>query len=114
MPRRTPAIFALVLMLSGCASSPGTLVATQSPGGVPSVGKAQQDGAYGLFVAGESEPVFAASLHQGDSLGFQQAPAATVGSLQVLYLYAVYGDNRFRLDTTKTYEWRWLYAPKSK
>jgi hypothetical protein len=34
--------------------------------------------------------------------------------LQISYRYAVYGNSRFRLDSAKTFEWRWLYAPKGK
>ena len=32
----------------------------------------KQDGAYGLFIAGESDPVFTIQLHQGDDLGFEE------------------------------------------
>src|SRR6476646_132042 len=109
--RRRAAIAAcVVLALVGCASSPGTLVTRQEPDAFPKSMTVPKDGAYGLFVAGESDPLFTYRLHEGDKIGFEQATAATVGSLQIMYLYAVYGDRRFKVDTTRTFEWRWLYA----
>ncbi|HSV16548.1 MAG TPA: hypothetical protein VLI90_19955 [Tepidisphaeraceae bacterium] len=101
------------LIAGGCAStSPGTLVTRQDAHTPPTMTKAQQDGAYGLFIAGESDPVFAVQLRQGDEIGFEQANRATVGSLQIIYLYAVYGGNRYPVNAAKTYEWRWLYAAR--
>lgn len=102
--------FAMLFLASGCAAMPGTLVARQDPNAFPTAGTAPQAGAYGLFVAGESEPLFAFKLQQGEKLGFEQATAGTISNLQILYVYAVYGDRRFRLDSSKSYEWRWLYA----
>jgi hypothetical protein len=99
-----------LLFMGGCASSPGTLVARQEPDAFPKSMTAPKDGAYGLFVAGESDAQFTYRLRAGDKLGFEVATAGTVGTLRIKYLYAVYGDQRFRLDTSKTYEWRWLYA----
>jgi hypothetical protein len=101
------------LIAFGCAStSPGTLVARQEAHALPAMIKAPQDGAYGLFIAGESDPVFAVQLRQGDDIGFEQANRATVGTLQIIYLYAVYGGNRYPVNAAKAYEWRWLYAGK--
>jgi hypothetical protein len=102
----------LAASVSGC-SSPGTLVARQTPGDVPHLDKATQDGVYGLFISGEDDPIFRTLIRAGDSLGFTVAAVSSVGSLRVSYLYAVYGENRFRLDPDKTYDWRWLSAPKA-
>jgi hypothetical protein len=106
---------AVALIAGGCAStSPGTLVARQDAHALPTMAKVQQDGAYGLFIAGEADPAIAVQLRQGDDIGFEQSTRATVGSLQIIYFYAVYGGNRFPLDPAKTYEWRWLYAGKAR
>jgi len=103
------------LVASGCSStSPGTLIARQDAHTPPIMTKAQQDGAYGLFIAGEVDPAIAVQLRQGDDIGFEQSTAATVGTLQISYLYAIYGGHRFPLDPAKTYEWRWLYAGKGR
>ena len=98
--------------LSAC-SSPGTLVSRQNPGDVPRLDRATQDGVYGLFIAGEDDPLFRTLIRTGDNLGFTIAAVSSVGAVRISYLYAIYGENRFRLDPDKTYEWRWLYEPKT-
>src|SRR5439155_26174747 len=69
---RGPAVIVALLLLAmvGCASSPGTLIARQEPNAFPKSLTAPKDGAYGLFVAGESDPLFTYRLHAGENLGF--------------------------------------------
>jgi len=65
-------------------------------------------GTYGLFIAGESEPLLQYPLKVGDRLGFDAGVQAMTDQLQIHWLYAIAGNDRRRLDARQTYEWRRL------
>ena len=98
----------LVLALVGC-SSPGELVSRHEPDTRAAVRPVSQAGTYGLFIAGDADPLLRYPLAAGDRLGFDHS-ATTLPSaqLQVDWLYAVAGTDRRRLDLRQTYEWRRL------
>ncbi len=100
---------AILLMMPACSSGPGKLIARQEFNHPASVQEAPKNGAYGLFIDGDDHPIFTYRLSQGDKLGFELSEGATINSMQVQWLYAIFGDQRFRLSADKSYEWRWLY-----
>ena len=97
----------LPLLIAGC-SSPGALVQRHEPDAAVGVHEVASDGTYGLFIAGQSEPLLQYPLRAGDRLGFDTASKPAADQLQVVWLYAVAGNDRRRLDVRQTYEWRRL------
>ncbi len=95
------------LILMGC-SSPGTLVERHEPMAAVGTHDVAAAGTYGLFIAGESEPLLEYPLRAGDRLGFESAAKPVNDQLQIQWLYAVAGNDRRRLDVRQTYEWRRL------
>lgn len=100
----------VVLMISGCASSAGELMARQKPNEIPTLIDVPTDGNYGLFIAGETDPLLRFHLTRGEKLGFELSQAGTVSGFEVQLIYAVGGSSRFPLDVNKTYEWRTVGA----
>jgi hypothetical protein len=98
----TMAMMIGVLMLSGC-SSPGDLLLHQEANLPPKVIKVEVAGDYGLFIAGESQPLLQFSLKQGDQIGFERDAEG-----MVTWLRAIAGTQRTRLEIDKSYEWRKL------
>jgi hypothetical protein len=96
--------FAVILLagLAGC-SSPGMLVSRQSGDAVPVMGKTPADGMYGLFIAGEDQPLYELYLKKDQPIGFDRGEEGIVR-----WLYAEGGPSRNRLDVTRSYEWRLL------
>jgi hypothetical protein len=89
-----------LLIMTGC-SSPGILVARQEADALPKMGKAPEDGNYGLFIAGQSQELLEFPLKKDDPIGFDRGEDGVVR-----WLYAVAGNAKNRLDVTQTYEWR--------
>jgi len=96
-----------VLLFASACSSPGTLTTREAPG-EPTALTPAAAGIYGLFIAGESDPLFRFKLEDKDKIGFEHGPAGIVGEMKFDMVYAVAGQNRIPLDITKTYEWRKL------
>jgi hypothetical protein len=105
MFNRKPLILMIGLMCASC-SAPGTLVAREDPNQIPSVVATPEAGKYGLFVVGETDPIFSFVLGKSEKIGFEQSAAGVVGDVQVEVVYAVAGQNRFPLEISKAYEWR--------
>ena len=96
----------LVAAAAGC-SSPGRLVAHHDAGvTAATVGAAPVDGDYGLFVAGEANPLIRYPLVVGQPLGFEVQTDRDKDDLRITWLIAVAGGERRRLDLSHTYEWR--------
>ena len=111
MTRPRPAAV-VALLLVGC-SSPGELVSRHEPGTPVGVRPVAEAGTYGLFIAGDGEPLLRYPLAAGDRLGFDRsATTLPSGQLQVDWLYAVAAADRRRLDLRQTYEWRRLSAER--
>lgn len=96
-----------VVLAGGCAS-PGRLVARHAGDGPGHVAAAAEGGTYGLFVAGEGQPLTRVPVRAGQPLGFDVATDTATDHLRIQWLNAVAGDDRRRLDMTKDYEWRRL------
>jgi hypothetical protein len=95
------------LMVAGC-SSPGVLV-TRAGGGEPAkMGEAPEDGTYGLFIAGQGEPMFRVPLKKGEPIGFEFRFRQTKMDLEIKILFAVAGNESRPLDGQETHEWRRL------
>ncbi len=111
--RRSVASLGLLLAAAGC-SSPGELAQRHEPMAPPTMGHVTVAGTYGLFVAGDGEPLFDYPLKVGDRLGFESTatPVSNADELQVVWLYGVAGPHRGRLDGRQTYEWRRLADPR--
>ena len=105
--RRFRFITAALLLAAGC-SSPGTLVQRHAPATPVGVSPVTVAGTYGLFIAGQDQPLLQYPLQAGDRLGFDTATEAATDQLQLQWLYAVAGRDRRRLDLRQTYEWRRL------
>ncbi len=101
----------LALILVGC-SSPGELVQRHEPATPVGVTHVTAAGTYGLFIAGDDQPLLQYPLQAGDRVGFEVAAKPLPDQLQVQWLYGVAGAARGRLDARQTYEWRRL--PESK
>ena len=107
---RTRPLAGLALVLSGC-SSPGVLVGRHEPATPVVVGHVTEAGSYGLFIAGDADPLLRYPLAAGDPIGFDHSSTTVpAGQMQVEWLYAVAGRDRQRLDLRQTYEWRRLDA----
>lgn len=98
-------LVAIVIAAAGCAS-PGTLVERHESSAAPAVQPVDQAGVYGLYIAGEREPLLTYPLRAGDTLGFEAAAKPLNDQLQIGWLYSVAGGDRRRLDAQQTYEWR--------
>jgi hypothetical protein len=105
----TPLCRAVVLsvLIAGC-SSPGELVQRHAPGTPVGTQTVTVPGSYGLFVAGDAEPLLRFPLQAGDRLGFESGTQPATVQLQINWLYGIAGSARGRLDAGKTYEWRRL------
>jgi hypothetical protein len=99
-------VFICLAMLIGCGSLTSTLLMRQTPNQRPSLIDVPADGAYSLFITGETEPVLSFTLTKSEKIGFELSQAAVVGDVQIDQVYAIAGQNRFPLDITKAYEWR--------
>ncbi len=95
----------LAILLAGC-ESPGTLAVEQSANQPPIQSNAPADGEYGLFIAGESDPLLTVKLKQGDKLGFAMSEGGTVGALRIEWRCAVAGERYIHLDVDTHYQWR--------
>jgi hypothetical protein len=95
-------LLSIMILLTGC-SSPGILAYRQVDESAPTLGKAPEDGTYGLFIAGQQQDLYEVPLKAGDPLGFQWSSDGIVK-----WMYAIAGADRNRLDLTQTYEWRRL------
>jgi hypothetical protein len=106
---KTAQIFVAILLAVAASCAPGTMIIRQNANTPPTLGTAPDDGKYGLFIVGETEPVIVYQLNKGDKLGFQIGDGGTIGNWKVNYLYAVPGNHpTFRLDMRQSYEWRKL------
>ena len=99
--------FGLVMLLVDC-SSPGTLTVREEPNQRPSLIDVPSSGRYGLFMAGDSDPIVSFTLGKLEKIGFEQSQAGVVGEMRFEMIFAVAGEHRIPLDITKTYEWRQL------
>lgn len=97
--------FAAALAAMGC-SSPGTLVERHEPDGVLATRVVDQPGIYGLFVAGEDDPMWKFALKSGEKLGFEGETRATKDHFEIHWIYGVAGSKRGLVDSRQTYEWR--------
>jgi hypothetical protein len=97
----------LLLLSAATCSSPGTLTAREERGKPTGLSPAEA-GVYGLFIAGDSDPLIRVKLDDKDKIGFEHGQAGVVGEMKIDMVYAVAGQNRMPLDITKTYEWRKL------
>ena len=97
----------LFVLAAGC-SSPGELVQRHAPGAPVGTQAVTVPGSYGLFVAGDAEPLLRFSLRVGDRLGFESGTQPAADQLQIKWLYGIAGSSRGRLDAGKSYEWRRL------
>jgi hypothetical protein len=95
--------YALITMFIPGCSSPGVLVIHQAPDAKMQMSKVAASGDYGLFRAGEQQPLLEFSLKAGDPIGFERQNDGIV-----IWLYAVAGNVRNRLEVDKAYEWRRL------
>jgi len=105
------ALFAMYLIVALCVGgcgSPGTLAVEQSAGAPPVQTTVPADGAYGLFITGQSEPVVTLDLKQGDKLGFALTEGGTVGAMQIQWRCAVAGARYLHIDFNTAYQWRRL------
>ena len=108
MRRRLPFLaWVLPFLATGC-SSPGELVQRHEPMSAVGITHVTTAGTYGLFIAGEGEPLLRYPLQAGDRIGFETAVKPATDQLQIEWLYGVAGAARGRLDHRKTYEWRLL------
>ena len=105
--RLVPALLLMVLCVSGC-TSPGVLTAREEAGHDTALINVSIPGTYGLFIAGDADPIFRFKLQEKDKIGFEHGPAGVVGEMQFDMVYAIAGQNRIPLDITQTYEWRRL------
>ncbi len=99
---RRIAIACFTLLLAGC-SSPGDLVIHQAGDAPMRTTKVTVAGDYGLFLAGDQQPLLQFPLKPGDTIGFER-----VNDGAVIWLYGISGNARNRLQVEKTYEWRRL------
>jgi len=97
----------LVLAISaGGCGSPGTLTVEQSASQPPIQTTVPADGVYGLFIAGQSDPLVTVKLNQGDKLGFATTEGGTVGAMRIQWRCAVAGERYLHLDFDDHYQWR--------
>jgi hypothetical protein len=100
-------LFAAGLWAAGC-SSPGVFI-TRAGGGEPAkMGEVPEDGTYGLFIAGQGEPMFRVPLKKGQPIGFEYRFRQTKMELEIKILFAVAGTESRPLDEQQTHEWRRL------
>src|SRR5271170_3665981 len=104
---RLLSLFPLLTILAGC-SAPGTLAVQQTSTEPPIQTTVPSDGSYGLFVAGQQDPIITLDLKEGDRLGFTTTPGGTVGGLQIQWRCAVAGQRYLHLDYNTAYQWRRL------
>jgi|HubBroStandDraft_4_1064222.scaffolds.fasta_scaffold479186_2 hypothetical protein len=97
----------LALSAGGCGA-PGELVIEQAPSDPPSQTTVPADGSYGLFIAGQSDPVIRLALKQGDKLGFAITESGTVGAMRIQLRCAVAGSRFLPVDFNTSYQWRRL------
>jgi hypothetical protein len=95
----------LVISAIGC-ESPGTLAVEQSGNQLPIQTNISADGEYGLFIAGQSDPLITVKLKQGDKLGFAMTEGGTVGAMRIEWRCAVAGERYIHLDVDTHYQWR--------
>ena len=98
----------LTLAWAGGCSSPGELVARHEPETPVGIKHVTVAGTYGLFIAGQGEPLLRYPLSVGAPIGFDTTTRPAAYQLQVQWLYGVAGSARGRLDGRQTYEWRLL------
>ena len=104
--RRFPTV-CLAMFVVGC-SSPGTLVQRHAPETDVGLTTVTVAGMYGLFIAGDADPLLKYPLQVGERVGFEAVAQPAPDQLQVNWLYGVAGAARGRLDARQTYEWRRL------
>ena len=97
----------LLLALTAC-SSPGELVVRHQPMTPVGTTTVPVAGRYGLFIAGQDQPLFSFPLPAGAKVGFEAGATPAGDQMQLQWLYGVAGSTRGRLDFRQTYEWRRL------
>jgi hypothetical protein len=101
------AVCLILAIAAGCAA-PGTLAVQQAANQPPVQTTVPSDGSYGLFIAGQSDPIVTLDLKEGDKLGFAVTDGGTVGAMQIKWRCAVGGQRYLHLDFNTNYEWRRL------
>jgi hypothetical protein len=100
--------YVILAASAGGCGSPGTLAVEQAAGAPPVQTTVPADGAYGLFIAGQSEPVVTLDLKQGEKLGFALTEGGTVGAMRIQWRCAVAGARYLHIDFNTAYQWRRL------
>lgn len=102
------ATYMILAVSAGGCGSPGTLIVEQSVGAPPIQMTVPADGAYGLFIAGQSKPLVTLDMKQGDKLGFALTEGGTVGAMRIQWRCAVAGERYLHIDFNTSYQWRRL------